>query len=112
VIGSPDVAALANEALSMLPNRPPGIEVVVDDVVVDGNWLGENYAVPTDEADEAIRWAAQRGGWVLDRVYSGKGLSGVLGRAASGEWTSGDDVVFIHTGGVPSVFATDGIPPL
>jgi len=112
VIGSPDVAALANEALSVLPNCPSGIEVAVDDVVVDGNWLGKDYAVPTDEADEAIRWAAQRGGWVLDRVYSGKGLSGVLGRAASGEWVAGDEVVFIHTGGVPSVFATDGTPPL
>jgi len=112
VIGSPDVAALANEALSLLPNCPSGIEVGVDDVVVDGNWLGKDYAVPTDEADEAIRWAAQRGGWVLDRVYSGKGLSGVLGRAVSGEWVAGDEVVFIHTGGVPSVFATDGTPPL
>lgn len=112
VIGSPDVTALANEALSLLPNCPRGIEVAVADVVVDGDWLGDDYAVPTPEADDAIRWAARRGGWVLDRVYSGKGLSGVLGRAANGEWTSGDDVVFIHTGGVPSVFATDGAPSL
>ena len=112
VIGSPDVVSLANEALSLLPNCPVGIEVVAADVVVDGDWLGDDYAVPTQEADEAIRWAARRGGWVLDRVYSGKGLSGLLGRAARGEWASGDDVVFIHTGGVPSVFAIDGVPSL
>jgi D-cysteine desulfhydrase family pyridoxal phosphate-dependent enzyme len=112
VIGSPDVTALANEALSLLPNCPRGIEVAVADVVVDGDWLGDDYAVPTLEADEAIRWAARRGGWVLDRVYSGKGLSGLLGRAANGEWASGDEVVFIHTGGVPSVFAPEGVPSL
>lgn len=112
VIGSPDVTALANEALSLLPNCPSGIEIAVADVVVDGDWLGDDYAVPTPEADDAIRWAARRGGWVLDRVYSGKGMSGLLGRAANGEWVSGDDVVFIHTGGVPSVFATEGVPPL
>lgn len=112
VIGSPDVAALANEALSLLPNCPIGSEVSVADVVVDGDWLGDDYAVPTRAADDAIRWAARRGGWVLDRVYSGKGLSGVLGRAAKGEWVSGDDVVFIHTGGVPSVFAPEGVPSL
>jgi len=112
VIGSPDVTALANEALSLLPNCPSGIEVAVEDVVVDGDWLGDDYAVPTPEADEAIRWAARRGGWVLDRVYSGKGLSGLLGRAANGEWASGDEVVFIHTGGVPSVFAAEGVPSL
>jgi len=112
VIGSPDVTALANEALSLLPNCPSGTEVAVADVVVDGDWLGDDYAVPTPEADEAIRWAARRGGWVLDRVYSGKGLSGLLGRAANGEWASGDEVVFIHTGGVPSVFAAEGVPSL
>jgi len=112
VIGSPDVTALANEALSLLPNCPSGTEVAVADVVVDGDWLGDDYAVPTLEADEAIRWAARRGGWVLDRVYSGKGLSGLLGRAANGEWASGDEVVFIHTGGVPSVFAAEGVPSL
>jgi D-cysteine desulfhydrase family pyridoxal phosphate-dependent enzyme len=112
VIGSPDVTVLANEALSLLPNCPSGTEVAVEDVVVDGDWLGDDYAVPTPEADEAIRWAARRGGWVLDRVYSGKGLSGLLGRAANGEWASGDEVVFIHTGGVPSVFAPEGVPSL
>jgi len=112
VIGSPDVTALANEALSLLPNCPRSTEVAVADVVVDGDWLGDDYAVPTPEADEAIRWAARRGGWVLDRVYSGKGLSGLLGRAANGEWASGDEVVFIHTGGVPSVFAAEGVPSL
>ena len=50
--------------------------------------------------------------WVLDRVYSGKGLSGVLGRDAAGEWAAGDNVVFIHTGGIPSVFVADGVPEL
>ena len=57
-------------------------------------------------------FSVRRGGWVLDRVYSGKGLSGVLGRDAAGEWAAGDDVVFIHTGGVPSVFVADGVPEL
>ena len=112
VIGSPDVTTLANEALSLLTNCPTGAVVEEADVVVDGNWLGDDYAVPTPAADDAIRWAARRGGWVLDRVYSGKGLSGVLGRDAAGEWAAGDDVVFIHTGGVPSVFAADGVPEL
>ncbi len=112
VIGSPDVTTLANEALSLLPNCPPGAEVEGSDVVVDGDWLGDDYAVPTPAADDAIRWAARRAGWVLDRVYSGKGLSGVLGRDAAGVWAAGDDVVFIHTGGVPSVFAADGVPEL
>ena len=55
--------------------------------------------------DEAIRWAAVHGGWVLDRTYSGKGFAGLLGNAATGRWRPGDEVVFIHTGGLPAVFA-------
>lgn len=109
-MGRPDVAALARDALELIGAS----EVPVDDgdVIVDTRWMGDDYAVPTSDADDAIRWAARTGGWVLDRVYSGKGLSGLIGRAESGEWGPGDDIVFIHTGGFPSVFAAGGTPPI
>jgi len=55
-------------------------------------------------------WAARHGGWVLDRAYTGKGLAGLLGQAAAGRWGRGDDVVFVHTGGLPAVFAAGGLP--
>jgi 1-aminocyclopropane-1-carboxylate deaminase/D-cysteine desulfhydrase-like pyridoxal-dependent ACC family enzyme len=102
------VAVLAQASLDLL--GADGVTIDDDAVLVDPRWMGDDYAVPTREADDAIRWAARTGGWVLDRVYSGKGMAGLLGRAASGEWGTGDDVVFIHTGGLPSVFATDGAP--
>ena len=38
-------------------------------------------------------------------TYTGKGFAGLLGNAATGRWRAGDDVVFIHTGGLPAVFA-------
>ena len=109
VLGSPDVVALANETLSLTHASREAV-VTEDDVVIDGDWMGADYAVPTTEADDAIVWAARRGGWVMDRVYSGKGLSGLLGRDAMGDWAQGEHVVFIHTGGTPSVFAADGAP--
>lgn len=104
--GHPDVAQLARDALAVVGEQ--SAEVVDHDVVVDGSWLGDDYAVPTDAGDDAIRWGARRGGWILDRTYSGKGLSGLLGRAGAGEWGAGDDVVFVHTGGQPAVFAPGG----
>ena len=107
--GRPDVAALANEALALIGS--PG-EVTDSDVEVDGRWIGEDYAVPTEAGDDAIRWAARRGGWLLDRTYSGKGLSGLLGMAADGRFASESDVVFLHTGGWPALFAPGGSPPL
>ena len=81
-----------------------------DDVELDDRWLGDDYAIPSRAGDEAISWAARHGGWVLDRTYTGKGFSGLLGNAADGRWSAGDDVVFIHTGGLPSVFTTNGLP--
>jgi 1-aminocyclopropane-1-carboxylate deaminase/D-cysteine desulfhydrase-like pyridoxal-dependent ACC family enzyme len=83
-----------------------------DDAEVDGRWMGPDYGVPTDAADDAIRWAARHGAWVLDRVYTGKGFAGLLGHAAEGRWRAGDDVIFWHTGGLPAVFAPGGAPAL
>jgi 1-aminocyclopropane-1-carboxylate deaminase/D-cysteine desulfhydrase-like pyridoxal-dependent ACC family enzyme len=100
--GVPDVRALASESLALI-----GSDAAVDDddVEIDDRWMGPDYDVATRAGAEAIRWAAVHGGWVLDRTYSGKGFAGLLGNAAAGRWGPGDDVVFIHTGGLPAVFA-------
>jgi len=104
-IGQPDVAGLANQTLSLMQSTAI---VAEEDVDVDTRWIGDDYAVPTPEGDAAIRWAARHGGWLLDRTYSGKGFSGLLGLAV--EQRFGADVVFVHTGGWPALFAPDGIP--
>ncbi len=107
--GIPDVADLARGTLAVAGF--PDVEVEPADVVLDTRWMGSDYAVPTDEADRAIGWAARHGGWVLDRTYSGKGFAGLLGNAAEGRWPGGSDVVFVHTGGLPALFAPGGAPP-
>lgn len=106
-IGVPDVAELANGALDRLGSD---LRVRPDDVEIDTRWIGDDYAVPTRAGDDAVRWGASTGGWLLDRTYSGKGLSGLLGMAAEGRFGPGDDVVFLHTGGWPALFAPGGAP--
>ena len=106
VLGLPDIAALASDALALLATGG----VVDSDVEIDTRWIGADYAVPTTSGDDAIVWAARHGGWVLDRTYSGKGFAGLLGNAGQGRWGPDDDVVFIHTGGLPAVFAPGGLP--
>jgi 1-aminocyclopropane-1-carboxylate deaminase/D-cysteine desulfhydrase-like pyridoxal-dependent ACC family enzyme len=105
-LGLPDVASLAADAIRLI-GRPDGL-VRPDDVELDDRWLGDDYAVPTSAGDDAIGWAARTGAWVLDRTYTGKGMAGLLGNAAEGRWGPGDDVVFVHTGGLPAVFAPGG----
>jgi 1-aminocyclopropane-1-carboxylate deaminase/D-cysteine desulfhydrase-like pyridoxal-dependent ACC family enzyme len=106
-LGLPDIVGLAGDLLELLGERRA--LVGGDDVCIDAEWIGEDYAIPTEEGDAAIRWAARHGGWVLDRVYSGKGMAGLLGNAAGGRWPAGSDVVFVHTGGAPAVFAPGGV---
>ena len=102
VLGMPDVVELANATLDLMR-----VDVRVDpaDVEIDGRWLGPDYGVPTDAGAAAIEWAARSGGWILDPVYSGKGMSGLLGLTGEGRWGPGDDIVFLHTGGWPALFA-------
>ena len=97
------VAELANQTLTLLdePTR-----VTLEDVIIDANYMGSDYAMPTQAAAEATTWAAHRGAWVLDPVYSAKGFSGLLGRDAKGEFAADSNIVFIHTGGLPSLFVT------
>jgi 1-aminocyclopropane-1-carboxylate deaminase/D-cysteine desulfhydrase-like pyridoxal-dependent ACC family enzyme len=107
-IGMPDIAELARATLDLIGGDRAGVEH--GDVRLDPNWIGDDYAVPTRAGDAAIRWAARHGGWVLDRVYSGKGFAGLVGNAEARRWPDGSDVVFVHTGGMPAVFAPGGAP--
>lgn len=104
VVGKPSITDLARDTLQM--TQLPGV-VHDDDVVVEGDWLGADYAVPTEESRAAQQWAAQHAGILLDDVYTAKGMSGLLGLAARGRWSAGDDVVFVHTGGHPEIFAAE-----
>lgn len=111
-IGWPDIAEMANETLALMGHSSDAVSVSEDDVEVDTRWIGDDYAIPTAAGDAAIRWAAEHGGWMLDRTYSGKGLSGLLALAAEDRFSANADVVFIHTGGWPALFAPGGAPLL
>ncbi len=80
-----------------------------DDIIVYDDFVGEKYAVPTPEGLEAIRVLARTEGVLLDPVYSGKGMAGLIGLIASGRFTPDQNVVFWHTGGQPALFAFAGV---
>lgn len=107
IAGMPDVAELANATLRQADLDG---EVNADDVVIDDRWIGDDYARPTPEGDSAVRRGARECGMVFDRTYTGKGFAGLLGNLGDGRWDNDRPVVFIHTGGGPSVFASGGLP--
>ena len=66
---------------------------------------GPAYGIPDATTDEAITLAARLEGLALDPVYAGKGMAGLIGLARAGRFGTDEPVVWIHTGGVPGIFA-------
>jgi L-cysteate sulfo-lyase len=95
-----DVVTYAKGAADLL-----GQPFDAGDVEVVAGHAGPAYGVAHEATVEAIRLGARLEGLVLDPVYSGKGLAGLIAMVRSGRWTKDQDVVFIHTGGAPSLFA-------
>jgi len=68
-------------------------------------YIGRAYAVPTPEGKDAILMAARTEGLILDPVYTGKAMSGLIDLARKGVIGKDRPVVFIHTGGSAGLFA-------
>ena len=73
------------------------------DIFVD--YVGSGYAKRTDSSIEAIKLVAQTEGIVLDPVYTGKTMAGLIDLVRKGFFKQDDNVVFLHTGGIPGLFA-------
>ena len=76
-----------------------------DDVEVNDEYIGEGYGIPTKECIDAIRLVAQTEGIFLDPVYTGKAMAGLIDLTKKGRFKPTDTIVFIHTGGIPALFA-------
>ncbi len=75
------------------------------EVHIDHTRFGAGYGKPTPECLEAIRAAARLEGLILDPVYTGKAMAGLIGWIREGRFTEHQSVLFWHTGGAPALFA-------
>lgn len=94
--------SLANETAALL-----GLDQTFgpEDVAVDGGFVGEAYGKRTAEGLAAIRLVARSEGVLLDPVYSAKAMAALLAHVRAGRFGPEESVVFLHTGGGPSLFA-------
>lgn len=96
-----NVHRLALEAAAKAKAAPPPREVVS----VDDRFVGPGYSLPTPEMIEAVRLAARTEGILLDAVYTGKAMAGLIGLVREKRFVRGQTIVFLHTGGAPSLSA-------
>lgn len=74
-------------------------------VVSFGDWWRPKYSVPNTAMVEAVQMLARTEGILLDPVYTGKIMAGLIGLSRKAYFRQGENVLFIHTGGAPSLHA-------
>ncbi|HUG56820.1 MAG TPA: D-cysteine desulfhydrase [Candidimonas sp.] len=82
----------------------PAGSVDRSDVVANSDYVGDGYGLPTDSMVEALRLAAEHEAILLDPVYSGKGMAGLIDLIRTGHFKKGENVVFVHTGGAVGLY--------
>ena len=97
----PKVHALAKETAAIL-----GVTggVPREAVTCLGDWVGPGYSLPTAEMVEAVQMLARIEGILLDPVYTGKAMAGLIGLIRQGRFRKGEHVLFVHTGGSPALY--------
>lgn len=88
-----------SELLDVDPETDKGAHDVTDE------FIGAGYGDPTPAALDAIIDVAQAEGILLDPVYSGKMAAGFFAHAAEGRWEPDSNILLIHSGGSPALFA-------
>lgn len=73
-------------------------------VQVDHDRFGDGYGAPSDSCREALDLAARCEGLVLDPVYTGKAMAGLIAAVRDARVPAAGALVFLHTGGLPALF--------
>jgi D-cysteine desulfhydrase len=96
------IVALAAETASLLNHD---LEISLDQVIVNDDYLGGGYGVMGDMERSAMELVAQLEGLLVDPVYTSRALGGLIDLVRRGEIGSKESVLFWHTGGTPALFA-------
>jgi D-cysteine desulfhydrase family pyridoxal phosphate-dependent enzyme len=107
-----DLARIANAGAELL-----GLEtrLTANDIDITFEHIAPGYGLVSDGCLEAISLLARTEGILLDPIYTGKAMAGLIHDIRTGQLSEDDTVVFIHTGGTPALFAyadvlAEGIP--
>ncbi len=98
-----DIARRILEKLGKLPWSAFGSDTIVQD-----DYVGDGYGAETKGGFDAIRLVASTEAILLDPVYTGKAMAGLIDLLRRGALDRARDIVFLHTGGTPALFAYAG----
>ena len=73
-------------------------------VVCFDEYVGPGYSLPTPEMAEAVRMLARLEGVLIDPVYTGKAMAGLIDLVRKGTFKKDENILFVHTGGSPALY--------
>ena len=82
-----------------------------DEITVLDGWAGDLYGIPVESTMEAITLSGQLEGMIIDPVYEGKSMAGLIDLVESREIDSGSNVLYAHLGGQPALNAYSSLFP-
>ncbi len=80
-------------------------ELPATEITCFDNYVGPGYSLPTESMIEAVKLLAQTESILLDPVYSGKAMAGLIDLIRNDHFEPGSNVLFLHTGGSPALYA-------
>ena len=80
-------------------------EIEKDSVVTFGDYWRPQYSVPNAKMVEAVNLMAKTEGILLDPVYTGKAMAGLINLCRNGYFKKEENLLFVHTGGSPALYA-------
>ena len=75
-------------------------------MVTNGEYWRPKYSVPNARMVEAVQMLARTEAILLDPTYTGKTMAGLIGLSRQGVLKKGENVLFLHTGGLPALYAS------
>ncbi|ACV79173.1 1-aminocyclopropane-1-carboxylate deaminase [Nakamurella multipartita] len=86
-----------------------GRELREDEITVLAGWAGDKYGIPVPSTVDAITLTGRLEGMIIDPVYEGKSMAGLIDLVRQGEIDAGSTVLYAHLGGQPALNAYSGI---
>jgi len=74
-------------------------------VITNGDYVGDGYGIPTPGMVDAVKRCAQLEGLLLDPVYTGKAMAGLIDLCSQAVIEKASKILFLHTGGSPGLYA-------
>jgi D-cysteine desulfhydrase family pyridoxal phosphate-dependent enzyme len=97
-----NVAAIANQTAEVMGLD---LQFTPEETIILDDYRGEGYGALSKQIVDAIAMAAKHEGIMIDPVYTGKAMAGMIDLSKKGYFKKDEGVVFLHTGGTPGLFA-------